>query len=264
MNARLVRSLGVYVLWILVTLYGAKFLLGGEEAALDELVKNGVGWQFVAAIVVLLGAIAGFRWRDMKFGAPHSLVKVMWFPVLVLLAISSLAAVTGFPGGRAALFILLNTMLVGFSEEVMFRGVLFRALLENVRVWTAIVVTTVLFGGIHVLNGVNTGEWGMASLQAVAAGMSGLIFIAIVIRTGSIWPAIIYHGVWDCMLFLIKVGSEANGMETDPELAQQMMSGPTMFLPMLLALPNFVCALILLRKVRDADFPRGDAVPVVA
>jgi len=254
MTKRLGIALAVYALWIVVTLYGGKWMLGGKEGALDELVKNGVGWHFVAACALLLAALYMFKWRDMKFGAPHSLVRVMWFPVLMLLAISMLALVTGLPRPDAMVFILLNTMLVGFSEEVMFRGVLFRALLTNFRVWTAIVVTTVLFGAIHILNGVNTGQWGMATLQAAAAGMSGLIFMAIVIRTGSIWPAIVYHGIWDCVLFLIKVGSQTSGIEADPAMAEQLMSGPTKFLPMLLALPNFVCALVLLRNVRDTSF----------
>lgn len=259
MNKRLWTALVVYVGWILVTLYGAKWLHGGEKVALNELVKNGVGWQFAAAVVALFAAIALFKWRDMHCGAPHSLLKVMWFPVLVLLAISSLALITGLPSGRQMFFIFLNTLLVGVSEEVMFRGVLFRALLTNYRVWTAIIVTTVLFGGIHVLNVFTTGELVAAMLQSVGAAMSGLFFIAIVIRTGSLWPAIIYHGLWDCALFLIKVGSQTSGIEADPALAEQMMNSPAMFLPLLLAVPNFVCALVLLRKVRDANFREEDA-----
>ncbi len=260
MNARLVQSLVVYVVWVAVTLLGAKWLLGGEQAGLDELVKNGIGWQFVGAVAVLFAAIAMFKWRDMKFVAPHSLLKVMWFPVLVLLVVSSLALVTGMPSGRVMFFVAFNTFLVGVSEEVMFRGVLFQALLENYKVWTAIIVTTVLFGAVHILNGFTTGEWGAATLQATAAGMSGLIFIAIVIRTGSIWPAIIYHWLWDCMLFLMNTASAERGLTPEPVAAEAAAGGGSLLLPLLVAAPNFICALILLRKVRDADFGKEEAV----
>ncbi len=255
MNKRFWISMVVYVLWVIITLTGAKWLLGGEEAGLDELVKNGIGWQFVGAIVLLLAAIAAFKWRDMRFGKPHSLLKVMWFPVLVLLAISALALVTGLPEGKVIFYVAFNTFLVGVSEEVMFRGVMFRSLLENVKVWVAIIATTVLFGAVHVLNGFTTGEWGLALNQAVAAGMSGLIFIAIVIRTESLWPAIIYHFLWDCMLFLIGAASAARtDASADPALEAAMAGGSAVLLPLLLALPNFLCALILLRKVNDASF----------
>lgn len=255
MNRRLQVSLAVYVLWVVVTLAGAKWLLGGENAELDELVKNGIGWQFVAAVAVLFAAIFTFKWRDMKFAAPHSVFKVMWFPMLVLLAISSLTLITGMPGGKVIFFVAFNTFLVGVSEEVMFRGVLFRALLENMKLWGAIVVTTVLFGLVHVLNGFTTGEWGLAVLQAVAAGMSGLLFIAIVIRTGSLWPAIVYHFLWDCVLFLMGVAGAAR---VEGSIETEAAGGVMVLVPLLMALPNFICALVLLRKVRDASF-RGES-----
>ena len=251
----MIFTLAVYFLWILVTLVGAKWLLGGEEAGLDELVKNGIGWQFVAAVGLLLIAITVFKWRDMRFGAPHSLLKVMWFPSLILLAISLPILSTGLPAAKVICFVAFNTFLVGVSEEVMFRGLLFRALLENSKVWTAIILTTVLFGSVHALNGFTTGEWGQALLQAIAAGMSGLIFIAIVIRTGSLWPAIIYHFLWDCVLFLMGAATAAKTEALpNPEIETTISDSAALLLPLLIALPNFLCALVLLRKVRNANF----------
>ncbi|MCJ1959889.1 CPBP family intramembrane glutamic endopeptidase [Novosphingobium mangrovi (ex Hu et al. 2023)] len=251
MKMRLVQSLGVYALWVLVTLLGAKWLLGGEEAGLEELVKNGIGWQFVGASALLLAAIAFFRWNDLKFTAPHAVFAVMWLPVVLLLAISSLIALTGFPSRTVTLYVLFNTFLVGFSEEVMFRGILFRALLESLRIWPAIIVTSLLFGAVHSLNGVNTGDWGGALLQSVTAAMSGMIFIAIVLRTGSIWPAIIYHWLWDGVIFLMGVAGATRGdpsASSPPEVAP-LGAGAFVF-PLLMVLPNFIWAMWLLRKVR--------------
>ncbi|MCB2080102.1 MAG: CPBP family intramembrane metalloprotease [Novosphingobium sp.] len=258
MNRRLSISLVVYVLWIAITLLGAKWLLGGEEAPLAELVKNGPGWQFAGAVALLLAAIAAFRWHDLKFVAPHSLVKVMWFPVLVLLALSSLMVLSGLPTGTVIFWVAFNTFLVGFSEEVMFRGVMFRALLENLKVWPAIIVTSILFGAVHSLNGFNTGDWGGALLQSVTAAMSGMIFIAIVIRTGSIWPAIIYHFLWDCALFLAgTASSEASGGTAEAGNIE-MSAAQGLIFPLLIALPNFLCALWLLRNVRDESFRESE------
>lgn len=257
MSKRLIQSIVVYVLWVAVTLLGAKWMLGGEEAALAELVKNGIGWQFVGAVALLILAIIFFKWKDLKFNAPHSVAKVMWFPALILLAISSLLLLTGLPPATVLFFIALNTFLVGFSEEVMFRGILFRALLESMTVWPAIIVTTLLFGAVHSLNGFNTGDWSGALLQAVGAAMSGLIFIAIVIRTGSLWPAIIYHFLWDCALFLMGSGSAAL-QESSADATELAISGSqSVILPLLITLPNFLFALWLLRNVRDASFREG-------
>lgn len=255
MNKRLSISLVVYLLWIAITLLGAKWLLGGQEAELSELVKNGPGWQFVGASALLIAAIAAFKWRDLKFTSPHSLVKVMWFPVLVLLGLSSLMILSGLPSGAVVFWVAFNTFLVGFSEEVMFRGVLFRALLENMKVWPAIIATSLLFGAVHSLNGFNTGDWSGALLQSVTAAMSGMIFIAIVIRTGSIWPAIIYHFLWDCALFLAGAGASDGAAES---VNVEVSGAQGVIFPMLIALPNFLCALWLLRNVRNESFREAE------
>ena len=44
---------------------------------------------------------------------------------------------------------------------------------------------------------VSIGNWRLAAAQAVAAAMSGLLFIAIRLRTGSLIPAMAYHALWD-------------------------------------------------------------------
>lgn len=69
--------------------------------------------------------------------------------------------------------------------------------------------------------------------------------MAVAIRTGSIWPAIIYHFLWDDLLFLIS--SSARG--ANPDASDGDFAVMNMFAPMLLNLPNLIFALILLRNV---------------
>jgi len=240
-------------LWIAVTLLGAKLLLGGEQVPLDEMVKNGIGWQFVSAVVLLMAVINARKWNDLAFSPPHSVVRVMWFPTLWIGLISMMFFIIGLPSGRTLAFIAINTLLVGISEEVMFRGVLFRAILTQYRVWTAIVVSSILFGAVHILNVFNTGDLAGAVMQSVPAGMSGILFVAIVIRTGSIWPAIMYHALWDCVLFTMITGSQTSGLEANPDALESLGMAKTL-LPIGLGLPNFICGLILLRHVRDSSF----------
>ncbi|MEO3388921.1 CPBP family intramembrane glutamic endopeptidase [Mesorhizobium sp. CAU 1741] len=258
MNTRIIISLIVYALWIVVTLLGAKILLGGAEVPLDEMVKNGIGWQFVAAIVLLVAFILARKWNDLAFGPPHSVLKVMWFPVAWLLLIFSVTLLTGLPPASMIVFIAFNTLLVGISEETMFRGVLFRAFVTQYRIWTAIIVSSVLFGAVHILNVFNTGDLNGALMQSVPAAMSGILFVAIVIRTESIWPAIIYHWLWDCVLFILLTGSQASGVDANPAALEGLGSAKD-FLPIAMGLPNFICGLILLRKVRDESFREAEA-----
>lgn len=253
--SRLWISLVVLVIWGAATLFGAQFMAGGEEVQLDELVKEGIGWQFVAAIAVLLIAIAIFKWKDIGFNSPHSVFRIMWFPSLYLIGFAAGITFLGFPPLTVMTMVFVNTMMVGFSEEVMFRGVLFRASIERMSVWPAILLNMVLFGGVHAFNGFITGDFGAALVQSLAAGMSGLVFMAILLRTGSIWPAIIYHGLWDCLIFLVGVSSAQAG---SPEVGGDA-PGMAIYAPILMNLPNFIFALIILRKIHeDPRFSRED------
>ena len=40
------------------------------------------------------------------------------------------------------------------------------------------------------------GPGGKGSNQSVAAAMSGFLFMALLIRTGSLWVPIVYHALW--------------------------------------------------------------------
>jgi uncharacterized membrane protein YhaH (DUF805 family) len=97
-------------LWIVVTLLGAKLLLGGEQVSLDEMVKNGIGWQFVAAVALLVAVIYARKWHDLAFSRAHSVVRVMGFPIAWLGLISMMLFVVGLPPGRMLAFIALNTL----------------------------------------------------------------------------------------------------------------------------------------------------------
>ncbi len=238
-------SLIVLLAWGAATMFGAQWLAGGQETSLDDLVQQGIGWQFVAAIAILLIAIAIFRWKDIGFVEPHSLLRVMWFPSLYLVAFAAGIVWLGLPPLMTTLLVFVNTMMVGFSEEVMFRGVLLRASVERMSIWPAILLNMALFGGVHAFNGFITGNFDAAILQSIAAGMSGLVFIAILLRTGSIWPAIIYHGLWDFALFTVGLASaEAGHGGSGGE-----MPAYAGYLPVILNLPNFLFALFLLRGI---------------
>lgn len=234
-------SLAVTAAWVATTLFGARLITGGDTS-LDELVSTGIGWHFLVAIAILVVAIVVFKWNDIGFNKPHSVLRVLWFPAIYLVVFAGGLAVRGVPSMSVVFFVAINTIMVGASEEIMFRGVLLRAFDKAMSIWPAIILTTVLFGAVHSLNGFITGQFGPALIQSVAAGLSGLVFMAILIRTGSIWPGIIYHFLWDFLIFLL-VSAAA------PEAAAADTGGMAMYGPILLSLPNVICAAILLRHV---------------
>jgi uncharacterized protein len=210
---------------------------------------SGLALNLVAALAVLALATRAFRWGDLGFRAPDwgALVRVMAFPLLTLAPLPLLAWGIGFPPGPAVAYLALNTALIALSEEWMFRGILFRALLARFRLWPAVLITSVLFGAFHVLNAFTLGDLRMALAQSVAAMMTGMLLVALVLRTGSIWPAVAYHMVWNFGLLLVAHETlEHLPLDTTPPLSAYLM-------PMLIVSPNLFFALFLLRRVGHAD-----------
>ncbi len=246
-QSRLLFALLTFVAWVLATLFSMEWASDGTKKPLIETVTHGISWNLVVALAVLAIATVLFGWRDLKFVAPRTegIWKIIWFPLLYLVLFAVVAISAGLPPLPTIMFVFLNTLLVGLSEEWMFRGVVFRAWLSRVDIWPSIIFTCLMFGGVHILNVFVTGKLGEGFLQAATASMSGLLFLALLIRTGSIWVPIVYHALWDFGSFMISAGAaRGDGAEA---------SSPWLSfgLPVLMVLPNFLFALFLLRKVRN-------------
>ena len=95
-----------------------------------------------------------------------------------------------------AIVATLSMLCVGFLEEIIFRGFLFKAMeKENVR--TAIIISSVTFGAGHIIN-LFTGQ-GVSILSNVCqifyAIAVGFLFVIIFWKGKSLWPCIITHGL---------------------------------------------------------------------
>ncbi len=248
MQNGLQRTFLTLLAWLGATIV-AGALLRQEAAGIAEilgLLSSAIAWNVVGGIMVLALATWAFGWRDLGFGPPQgqAVARLVWFPVLTLLPFYTIALAVGLPPGRAMLYLAINTALVALSEEWMFRGILFHALKARLRIWPAVALTSILFGAIHVLNAFALGDVRLAAAQAVAAMMTGLLLIALMLRTGSIWTAVIYHMVWNFGILLV---AYETAKQPGPE-------GPlptsAYAVPILVVLPNFLYGLILLRNLR--------------
>jgi hypothetical protein len=192
-----------YVFVLLVELLVVVVYLGAGTA--EHFLKlGGMGVYAIAnaALTVLLALLVtrlGW-WQRIGFRRA-SAASLLWvLPMLVPVVLNFLPGLK--PGGIAevAAFLAL-ALMVGFVEEVVFRGLMLRAL-EPRGVWPAALITTVLFSTTHLMN-VMAGEGGLqAVLQVFYSAAIGFAFTALVLRTGAIWPLIIAHALIDFVAFM--------------------------------------------------------------
>ena len=164
--------------------------------------------------VLLSVLLFGFLWKNglfARYGFCRTDVPArcfLWYIPLLLLASHHLwnGAAVNFPL-TGTLFYLINMLFVGFVEEVLFRGFLFRAIAKD-SVKEAVIISSVTFGLGHILNLIN--GRGMALIpnlcQVFGAIAIGFLFVTIFYRGGSLIPCILTHSAIDVVSAF---GSEA-------------------------------------------------------
>ena len=89
---------------------------------------------------------------------------------------------------------VISMLCVGFLEEVIFRGFLFKALCKD-NIKLAIIVSSVTFGLGHIVNLLNGRDIPETLMQICYAVAIGFVFTIIFYKGKSLWPCIIAHGV---------------------------------------------------------------------
>ena len=92
---------------------------------------------------------------------------------------------------ETALFIA-SMLFIGFIEEVIFRGFLFKALSRK-SIRSATLISSVTFGMGHIVNLLNGADFLPTLLQIGYASAIGFLFTVLFIKTKSLWPGIIAH-----------------------------------------------------------------------
>ena len=95
---------------------------------------------------------------------------------------------------------ILTMFCVGFLEEVIFRGLLFKAMAEN-GVKSAIIVSSITFGMGHIINLFNGSGAELLPniLQIIYATAAGFMLVMIFHKTGSLIPCIVFHGIFNTL-----------------------------------------------------------------
>jgi len=171
------------------------------------------GWPRSALVVVgeIPAAAAVFAlvtkwrwWRRVGWHAPSGNTWLVWLPALMAAGPVGIV-VHEAPSPSRLLAALAAVLMIGFTEEMWFRGVLLESLLARGE-RTAVLVSAATFGALHIANARFFGLPG-ASAQAVAAFGVGLMYGACRVRIRSIWPFIGLHALVDLPFLLIKVAA---------------------------------------------------------
>ena len=123
----------------------------------------------------------------------------------------------GYPG---ALLYFISMCCVGFLEEVIFRGLLFRAM-EKDNLKTAMIVSSLTFGLGHIVNLFNGSGMDLASsiTQIVLAVLLGFVLVLIFYYGKSLIPCILFHSANNAL----KVFSADGSLDPQTEMVLNLV-----------------------------------------
>lgn len=211
----------ILVFWISMILFSTLLYEFAPDFLLNngDFVAQGTVESFLALIGIGLAALFGYNgiWNERGKGFGSGILSSGYFVAVSTLALLEMIAYSLLPGFAAEteplwkiIVFVLTAFLIGFAEETFFRGIIANLYFDKhaadpAGVWSAAVQSGVLFGSMHILNGLDSDALGVL-VQVVAASIMGTALTAIYYRCRNIWALIFIHGYVDfCAMFQIGV-----------------------------------------------------------
>lgn len=121
-----------------------------------------------------------------------------FIPLIIIISVNLWGGISINNSADEIVFHILTMINIGFLEEIIFRGFLFRMMAkDNIR--SAIIVTSLTFGIGHIINLLNGAELIPTLLQISYAISIGYLFAIIVYKSGSLIPCIITHILFNAL-----------------------------------------------------------------
>lgn len=168
---------------------------------------GGVSLIVATVLLAITTSLLGW-WRPAIFDRERSRHRwPIFVPILVAVAAVMNLAGTDWASYSGAFFAAsVALLLVGFTEELVNRGLLIVALRSRLGEGWVWFLSSALFGLSHFINVLLGAPVGDTTMQVFAAFLGGTAFYILRRTTGSLIWAMVLHGVWDFSVFATGVG----------------------------------------------------------
>jgi len=210
--------------------YSNKFI--GETAGNPQLqIAVVIGWSAVG-FAVYIGLVRLVERRPVTELALPGMGRELGTGILVgaglytactlLLMVMGIYKIDGLNPVSYLLPALALPLSSGIFEELLFRGVLFRIVEEWLGSWISLVVSSLVFGLVHLMNPAAT-VMGAVFISVEA----GVLLAAAYMLTRRLWMSMGFHIAWNYMQSGVFSGIVSGGY-VEPGLIKPVIDGPTL------------------------------------
>jgi len=190
----------------------------------SAMIENSILRFFGGVIFIVLLCSYGYGW----------LFKFTWqFSALLVIIPGVIIAINNFPisayfNGRTTIIeptyniylFLVESLSVGFFEEIIFRGLVLVLLIEKLGkksngLLKAIIISASIFSLIHIINIFDGASIGNTVLQIGYSFLIGLLFAVLYLKTKNLWLIMILHALYNFFgQVMFQVGTVTNRYDT--------------------------------------------------
>lgn len=162
--------------------------------------------EVILAIFGIISAATIFKFKNIGFEKTKFLNLLWMTPHMVVVGLFLVQFIPAFVkyynlvNSSLVIISLITCLLVGFGEEIFFRGFILHSFKENKVV--AVFVSSLFFGMLHLVN-----YFGGQSLEAtigqfINTFLVGIAYAITIINVKNLVLLMIFHGIWDFILFI--------------------------------------------------------------
>lgn len=157
---------------------------------------------FLMSVILVLFLKKNRLFTTYGLSAPKASVSSMLFyiPIMIMLTANTWSGLAVKYSILESILYILTMFCVGFLEEMIFRGLLFGAMVNDTPK-AAIIVSSLTFGIGHIINLFNGSGADILPniLQIIYATAAGFMFVMIYIKSGSLVGCILTHSVFNAL-----------------------------------------------------------------
>jgi membrane protease YdiL (CAAX protease family) len=196
------KFIAEHPIWFVVLISIVSLGLGFVVSALEYVGVPRDGLMLVGVlkdIVLALGLIWWLGWwREAGFTSTAYNVRDLWVPIVTMFVPITVFG-TIINESRVMIVILVLMFFTAVGEEALSRGLFVQALLPLGK-WYAVLVPSVLFGLGHITQFLFLGMPLAVNLIQITYNIAfGMMYAALRLRVGSLWPLIMLHTVGNTM-----------------------------------------------------------------
>ncbi len=136
---------------------------------------------------------------------------LFYIPLLILITANLWSGTEISLSAAESVLYALTMLFVGFFEEIIFRGFLLHALMKQ-GTKTAVAISSITFGIGHIINLFNGSGAELLEniLQILSAISVGFMFVMLFLKSKSLIPCIITHGLFNALSVISAEGSQSD------------------------------------------------------